>query len=131
MSAGRRAPQSVRTCAPSGSAGCSPLEPDLEHILEHVERAADRAHLRDRRVAPYDRDLCDPHTLLLGSIENFRVISKSLAGQASKCCMGDVGAKELEAALCVPDARKKQGLHYEVEALAHELAIERLRDLDP
>src|SRR5258708_12939575 len=130
MWAARRAPRSVPPYARSASVVCSNFEPDLEYVLEHVQRAADRAQFGWRRVAPYDRRVRNLRALLLDSIENFGVVPESLARQTCEGRVRHVGAKELETTLCVPDAWQQQGLNDEIEGLAHQLAIDRLRDLD-
>ena len=99
-------------------------------MAEHVERAAHCTDLGGSRVAPYDRHLGYAHTFLLGEVKHLGVVAKPVRGEAREDVAGDIAAEELEAALRVPDARQEYRLDDQVEDLAHQDAIDRLRELD-
>src|SRR5437762_3565396 len=115
-------PRAASTIAPWSSLH----EPDPDHVLEHVEGAADRAYLGRRRVAPHDRHLGDLHPLLAGAVQHLGVVAEPIRDETREHAMRDVGAKKLETALRVPDPWQQDHLHDEVERLAHGDAVDGL-----
>src|SRR5712664_1011574 len=123
------APPAPHPSRPGRAPGAAP-EPDVHNVAEHVHRAADRHHLRRRRVPPDDWHLSDANAFLLGQVQHLGVVAEAVRGQAGEDLARDVAAEKLETALGIPDSRQEHGLDDEVEDLAHEDAIDRLRDLD-
>src|SRR5439155_3542300 len=94
----RSAPRAV----PSACLARSPAEPEPDHVLEHVDRAADRAHLGRCRVAPYHRNLGYLYALIPCSIQDLGRIGTAIGGQPGNDPMRDDVPKQLEALLRIP-----------------------------
>src|SRR5919109_3091042 len=92
---------------------------------------AERRDAARHRVDPAHRHLCDPIATLPGAIKDLDVEGDvAFELHLREDLTRDLATPELEAALGIPNPGQYGSLDQEVESLAHQHSMDRLRDLD-